>query len=124
MSNIAIFELNKTPQYLTSVSEGPYVVDINVNKREQQPKDSTILLNPDISALKNVPLKYWRKVGSRIEEMTLLEKQAIDLTEKQARIAAIENYQFESGELARILVDEGLITKAKLIAKIKEKEGI
>ena len=124
MSNIAIFEPNKTPQYLTSVSEGPYVVDINVNKRDQQPKDSTILLNPDISTIKNIPLKYWKKVGSKIEEMTFLEKQTIDLAEKQVRITAIDNYDFEDGMLAKILVEEGLITKKAILDKVKEKEGI
>ena len=124
MANIAIFEPNKTPQYLTSVSEGPYVININVDKRLQQPRDSTILLNPDISTVKNVPLKYWKKVGNQIQEMTMLEKQAIDLVEKTSRITALNNYQFEGGQLAEALVNAGLITKTTLINFIKQKEGL
>ena len=123
MANIGIFKPNETPQYLTSVSEGDYVVDINVDKRKQQPKDDTILLNPDISAVKDIPLKYWKKVNNTVVEMTKVEKQAVDDVQKQLRIDAINNYQFEGGRLAEILVDEGIITKDKITDKIKVKEG-
>lgn len=124
MSNIVIFKPNQIPQYLTSVNGAEYMVDPTALEGNVVSNDPDVLFNPDISAVKNVPLKYWKKAGNTIVEMTKIEKDAIDLAEKQARIVAIENYQFEAGELARILVDEGIITKAKLIAKVKEKEGI
>lgn len=123
MANIAIFKPNEQPQYLTSVSEGDYVVDINVDKRLQVPKDSTILINPDISSVMSIPLKYWKKVNNTVVEMTKVEKQAVDDVQKQLRIDAINNYQFEGGRLAEILVDEGIITKDKITDKIKVKEG-
>ena len=112
MSNIAIFKPNQTPQYLKSVNTPDYEGDLNV------------IINPDISAVEKVGLKYWKRSGNKVVEMTAGEKQAIDLAEKTARIAQIESYGFESGQLAEALVDAGLITKVKIVNFIKGKEGL
>lgn len=124
MANILIFETNKKPQYLKSVDEGQYVVDVNVNKRQQVSVSPDILINPDVSLLANVPIKYWKRSGNKVIEMTTLEKQTVDNVEKQVRIDNLNNYQFDGGELAKILVEEGLITKTKIIDKLKLKEGL
>lgn len=112
MSNIAIFKLNQTPQYLTSVHTPDYS------------SDPDMLVNPDISQVQNVPIKYWKRVGNQVKEMIIAEKAALDLAEKNARITAINNYQFEGGQLAEALVTAGLITKVTLVNFIKGKEGL
>lgn len=112
MANIAIFKPNQQPQYLTSVNTPDYS------------SDPDVIVNPDISAVQNVPLKYWKRVGNQVKEMTLAEKAQVDLTEKTARITAISNYQFEGGQLAEALVSAGLITKIQIVNFIRQKEGI
>ncbi len=124
MANIAIFLPNKEPQYLISVSESNYVKNINVDKRSVEAKDSTILINPDITLVKDVPVKYWKKEGNNIVEMTDVEKKAIEDVEKQKQIDAIDNYKFDGGFLAQILVEEGIITKDKITDRLKIKGGL
>lgn len=92
MANIALFITGQEPQYLESVDEGPYVVDINAGKRNLVPKDSTILINPDISQVVNVPKKYWKKVNTTIVEMSDAEKQAIQDVELAQRKAAADDF--------------------------------
>lgn len=36
------------------------------------------LINPDMSAVVNVPRKYWKLVGNNVVEMTQTEKDAVD----------------------------------------------
>ncbi len=88
MANIAIFKPGQTPQYLTSVNEGPYVVDPNVPKNEVEPNDADVLINPDVSAVAAVPLKYWKRVGDLIQEMTAGEKTTLDAAEAAAALTA------------------------------------
>lgn len=124
MANIAIFKAGKTPEYLISVNTGDYVVDPNVPKSQVQPKDQDTLINPDITAVKKVPLKYWKKVGSSIKEMTIAEKAAVDTQEKAQQISNIENYNFEGGILAKSLVQSGLVSEPVLLAKVKQLFGL
>ena len=83
MSNIAIFKLNQQPQYLTSVHTPDYS------------SDPDVLVNPDISAVINIPLKNWKRVGNSIVEMTLVEKQAIIDAELLARKAQADDFRIE-----------------------------
>ena len=50
--------------------------------------------NPDLSAVANVPAKYWRLVDGSVAEMTSEQKAAVDASElsaaKTAKIAAID----------------------------------
>lgn len=87
--NIAIFKPNQTPQYLISVDPTPYLLDPQAPKGTERPKDDTIVLHPDISTLQNVPLKFWKKVGNAIQEMTQAEKDAIIAAELQTRKDAV-----------------------------------
>lgn len=66
MSNVAIFKLGETPQYLTSVNTPDYA------------DNPDCLINPDISAVKAVPIQYWKREKDKIVEMTLAEKEALD----------------------------------------------
>ena|SRR3990167_11251094 len=121
MSNIAIFKQGKTPEYLTSVNTGEYVVDPNITKDQVVPSDPDILINPDISAVKDVPLKYWKRNGNSIVEMNQSEKDALnqaELDEKEKLLQSLES--IESITLAKALVKSGLITKAQLITAIKQ----
>ena len=57
MSNIAIFKSGQTPQYLTSVNGAEYMVDPTALEGKVVSNDSDVLFNPDINAVKNMPLK-------------------------------------------------------------------
>lgn len=70
MASVALF--NPT-QYLTSVNTPDY---------EGNPD---AIINPDISAVQNVPLKFWKRVGNTIVEMSQAEKDAIAAAELQVR---------------------------------------
>ena len=111
MSNVAIFKSGETPQYLKSVNTPDYEGDPNV------------LVNPDISALGNVPLKYWKRVADLIEEMTTSEKQAADDAELQARKDAVTVELVARGliEAGNTRWSQGLtITKAQVIQWLKD----
>lgn len=75
--NIAIFKPGETPQYLTSVNGAEYMADPTALEGSVAPKDSTVLINPDISAVSNIPFKFWKKSGDTIVEMSAVEKQVI-----------------------------------------------
>lgn len=124
MSNIAIFKSGQTPQYLESVNTGEYVIDPNVPKNQVIPKDPDVIINPDISAVKSVNRKYWKRSGDKVVEMTIAEKVQVDLAEKQVQIDAINQYKFDGGELAEILVDKGILTKTEVVDLIKQRRGL
>lgn len=83
MANVLITKNGKL-QYLESVDTGEYVVDVNVPKNEAQPK-SGVIINPDISLLKGVDIKYWKISNGRPVEMTTQEKAVVDNTDLQIR---------------------------------------
>jgi len=47
------------------------------------------IINPDVSALANVPVKYWKATGDLVEEMTQAEKDAVDTELTTRRRAAM-----------------------------------
>jgi len=73
MANVAIFKSGQTPQYLESVNTPDYSKDVDV------------LVNPDVSALDGVPLKYWKRVLNTVVEMNQTEKDALDAADLQAK---------------------------------------
>lgn len=83
MANIAIFKPGKPPEYLESVNGAEYMTDPANN--DTTPNSPDVLINPDISAVKNVPVKFWKRVGDTIVEMDKAEKDAIAAAELQAR---------------------------------------
>lgn len=80
MSNIALFKLNQQPQYLRSVSTGDYI------------GNNDAIINPDVLAIQSVPLKYWKRSGDTIVEMTQAEKDAITAEELLNRKAQADNF--------------------------------
>ena len=140
MANIVIFKLGQTPQYLTSVNTPEYC-DIPEDKKVYN-KDRTIwgttltkselpqyakpgvIINPDISAVKDIDKKFWKRSGNNIVEMSLTEKAQVDVAEKQVQIDRINNYEFAGGELAEILVDKGILSKTDVVNLIKQKRGL
>jgi len=83
MANIAIFKPGKRPEYLTSVNGSEYMTDPATN--DTTPNSPDVLINPDISLVKNVPVKFWKRVGDTVVEMDQAEKDAIAAAELQAR---------------------------------------
>jgi len=109
MANIAIFKLNKTPEYLRSVNTPEYS------------SDPDVLVNPDISSVENVPLRYWKRVGDTIVEMTQAEKDAVIQAELDAKEATLQRLEdIDAVILAKAIVRAGLISKDNLITAIKQ----
>jgi hypothetical protein len=66
MANVAIFRAGQVAQYLRSVNTPEYS------------SDPDVLVNPDVTALTAVDLKYWKRVGNAVQEMTSGEKATVD----------------------------------------------
>lgn len=90
--NIAIFKAGKTPEYLTSVNGAEFMADPTALEGNVVPNSPDVLINPDISAVKNVPIKFWKRNGNSIVEMTRAEKDAITAAELQARKDAANDF--------------------------------
>ena len=112
MSNVAIFKPNEVPQYLRSVNTPDYEGDPNT------------LVNPDVSAVQGVDLKYWKRTGNTIVDMNAGEKTAVDNAEKAREIALVNDLQVEGDVLAEALVKAGVVTKPNLVTRIKEVLGL
>ena len=109
MANIAIFKTGERPQYLLSVNTPEYSGDPDV------------LVNPDVSALTSVPLRYWKRVGDTVVEMTAQEKSAVEQAILDAKETATNNLEdLDAVILAKALVRAGLITKDNLVTAIKQ----
>lgn len=107
MANITIFKSGQTPQYVQSVNTPDY---------EGNPD---IIINPDISAVKIIPLKYWKHDGNKILEMTQAEKDTVDLTEIQTRKNNIGLDEYWSG-LLKTLNNQGItVTETDLLINIR-----
>ena len=115
MANVAIFKTGKEPQYLQSVNTPEYA------------SDPDVIVNPDITAVQVVPLKFWKRVGNAIAEMTAGEKQAILDAELLARKSAADNFTANAVAIFTALIKVinvrlpagQKITKQELIDAIK-----
>jgi len=62
--------------------------------------DADHIINPDVSALENVPRRYWKFDGfDGVTEMTQVEKDAVDnaiLAERRVRMKAAAEQEFNS----------------------------
>jgi hypothetical protein len=75
VASVAIFRAGQPPQYLTSVHTPDYSADPDA------------IINPDVSALTGVPLRYWKRNGSLVQEMNATEKAAVDTSAATAVIS-------------------------------------
>lgn len=65
MSNIILYDENNIVlQYLKSVNTPDY--------------SGNVLVNPDISSIENIPIKYWKVYDGQVIEMTEEEKNNVD----------------------------------------------
>lgn len=87
MSNIAIFKPNQTPEYLRSVNTPEYT------------SDPDVLVDPDIRAVAQVPLKHWKRTGDTIVEMSDGEKATLASLELATRKALADDYNIESTKI-------------------------
>jgi len=116
MANIIIFKAGKEPQYLLSVNTPDYS------------SDPDVIVNPDTSTVKSIPLKFWKRSGDNVIEMTQAEKDTIVSSELTAKKSSADT--FEANNLAiftalikiiNVRLPAGQkITKAELITAIKE----
>lgn len=108
MANVILFHTNKEPEYLVSVNTPEYSVLPNC------------VVNPDLSALTNVPKKFWKRSGNNVVEMTTAEKQAVLDKEATDKLAREDNFSdLEAITLARALVKLGVVTKEQLKTTIR-----
>lgn len=76
MANVAIFRAGQLPQYLQSVNTPDYA------------SDPDALINPDLSAVSGLALKYWKRSGSSILAQSAAEQAATDASIAAALITA------------------------------------
>ena len=108
MADIVILEPGKQAQYIRSVHTPDYQGNPNA------------LVNPDLTAVSNVPLKHWKKgTGNTVVEMSVSEKQAITDAETAEKDAQTNALQIDAIVLAKALVKAGVISKTNLITAIK-----
>jgi len=109
MSNIARFRAGQVPEYLESANTPDYS------------GDPDCIVNPDVSAIINVPRKYWKRVGDQVQEMSVAEKQAVDDAEAAATQTRIDNLeQVDAVVLAKALVRLGVATRQQMVAAIRQ----
>lgn len=123
--NVAIFKQGQTPQYLQSINGAEYLVDVNA--KIPTPSDPDVLINPDISSVSSVPLKFWKRSNNSIIEMNQAEKDAILSQEVQARKNNADTLNVTLREALEALIKvinlrlpSNKITKAEMITAIKE----
>lgn len=89
--NVAIFKPGQTPQYLQSINGAEYMVDPNAPEGSVTPIPD-VLINPNISVVQSIPVKFWKRVGNSIAEMTAGEKQSVLDAELAARKLQADDY--------------------------------
>lgn len=95
MANIAIFKAGQIPRYLRSVNTPEFS------------SDPDVIINPDITAVESVLIKYWKRSGNNIQEMNTSEKSAVDAAEVAAADAAIDAFIIDPIKLAKALFQTG-----------------
>ncbi len=70
MASVAIYDPNSTPNKITQ-----YLQSVNTPDYSSKPN---VLINPDVSALQGVDIRYWKHVAGAIVQMTTAEKNAVD----------------------------------------------
>lgn len=115
MANIVRF-INNKAEYLQSVNTPDYIAS------------NTVLIEPDITEVVNVPLKYWKKgTGNKVVEMTQAEKDAVLAGELAERRLSAETFATNSVAIFTTLIkvinlrlpSGQKITKQELIDAVK-----
>lgn len=107
--------LNKTTlQYIESVNTPDYPT-------------SDWIVNPDMSNVEGVPLKYWKLDGTDVVEMSQAEKEAVDAAGLQSRKDTANNYSVDTKiaitALVKVLntrLSQNPITKAEMVQALKD----
>lgn len=83
MSQIVVYDPNDpvVPNRVTA-----YAASANTPEYDSEPNK---LVNPDLSALSGVIVKFWKRVGLTVVEMSQAEKDAIAAAEATAQVAAV-----------------------------------
>jgi len=116
MADIAIFKAGKEPQYILSVNTPEYS------------SDPDVIVNPDISTVQNIPIKFWKRSGDTIIEMTQNEKTVIALNELSDRKSLAETFEVSMLDIFSAFITvintrlpaEQQITKSELVTAIKK----
>lgn len=122
MANVVIFKPGKTPRYLESVNGSEYMTDPATN--DTTPNSPDVLINPDISAVKNVPVRFWKRNGNNIVEMTQAEKDAITAAELQARKDSADTFDIEDMKIVLTALIKVINTKLGATKQITRQELI
>ncbi len=111
MSDVVLFKPDQEPIHLLSVETSLYSSNENA------------LINPDMSAVANVPRKYWKRGDKAVVEMDTEEKEAVLLKEAETQEtqnnAQAESLDISAQTLAQALVNHGVITEFDLIQASK-----
>jgi len=111
MADVVVLEANKN-QYLKSVNTTDYT------------ESDSVLINPDISAVENVPIKFWKKGDkNNVIEMTLEEKNNISSFELQERKNAVDKFNINLETLFEVFI-KIVNTRLPVGQKITKKEFI
>lgn len=124
MANIAIFKAGKTPEYLTSVNGAEYMADPTALDGNTVPNSPDVIFNPDISAVKNIPIKFWKRNGNSIVEMSQAEKDAILAAELQARKDAANDFGIQDMKVVLKVLINILNTKLPANKQITKQEVV
>ena len=110
MSNVAIFKAGESPKYLLSVNTPDYE------------KDPDVLVNPDISAVKGIPLEHWARDGDKIVEMASEDKAVLFAEKAIVEDNRITALNITALELTKGLIACGVITEKDLTYSIRTLE--
>lgn len=116
MARVAIFETGVDPVYILSVNPGDYS------------SNPDAIIDPDVSLLSGVPIKYWKRSGNQVLEMTQQEKDAYEAARLLERKSLADSLSID----IRILVEALIkvinvrlpagqkITKEEMIQALKD----
>lgn len=116
MADVVILEPGKQAQYLRSVNTPDYTGNANA------------LIDPDLSAVQAVPIKYWKRSGSSVVEMTQAEKDAVTTSELAARKESANSFNVALDDVMTALIKVvnlrlpagQKITRAEMVNAVKE----
>jgi DNA/RNA endonuclease G (NUC1) len=124
MANIAIFKSGQTPEYLQSVNGAEYMVDPTALEGNIVPNSPDVIFNPDVSAVINVPRKFWKRVGNIIVEMTQSEKDIVLAAELQAKKNNADSLNIQDMKVVLAALIKLLNTKLPANKQITKQEMI
>lgn len=113
MADVVITKDDGSLEYLPSVNTGDYVTAKNVTKDHITPKEG-VLINPDVSHLEDVDVRYWKRVGNDLIEMSEEEKGEIDKRDIPKKEDVSIAGDLSASDLAVVLIKKGVITKEDL----------